>query len=52
LWAADVPVETLTCAGTDHLIDEDGVVRGGLFLNQMLGAQPPDFASAGHNEAS
>jgi phospholipase/carboxylesterase len=46
LRATEVPVETLTCAGTDHVIDEDGVVRGGLFLHQVLGAPTPDFATA------
>ncbi len=52
LRAADVPVETLTCDGTEHSIDQEGVVRGGLFLHRMFGAPPPDFAVAGPNEAS
>jgi phospholipase/carboxylesterase len=43
---AAVPVKTLTCVGTDHVIDEDGVVQGGLFLHQILGAPPTDFATA------
>jgi phospholipase/carboxylesterase len=40
LRATDVPVETLTCDGTEHSIDQEGVVRGGLFLHQMLRAHP------------
>ena len=38
LRAAGVPVETLACAGTEHSIDQEGLVRGGLFLHQMLSA--------------
>jgi phospholipase/carboxylesterase len=37
LRAAGVPVETLACVGTEHSIDQEGLVRGGLFLQQMLG---------------
>jgi phospholipase/carboxylesterase len=36
LRAAGVPVETLACVGTDHSIDQEGLVRGGLFLHQVL----------------
>jgi phospholipase/carboxylesterase len=45
LRAAGVSVETLACAGLDHSISEDGVVRGGLFLHQALGAPVPSFAT-------
>jgi phospholipase/carboxylesterase len=38
LRAAGVPVETLACVGTDHSIDQEGLVRGGLFLRDMLSA--------------
>jgi phospholipase/carboxylesterase len=38
LRAAGVAVETLACVGTGHSIDEEGLVRGGLFLHQVLGA--------------
>jgi phospholipase/carboxylesterase len=38
LRAAGVRVETLACIGTDHSIDQEGIVRGGLFLHQMLNA--------------
>jgi phospholipase/carboxylesterase len=48
LRAADVPVETLTCDGTEHLIDHEGVVRGGLFCIRCW-APTPDFAVAGRN---
>jgi phospholipase/carboxylesterase len=37
LRAAGVPVETLACVGTEHSIDQEGLVRGGMFLQQMLG---------------
>lgn len=36
LRAADVRIETLACAGTGHSIDQEGLVRGGLFLHQVL----------------
>lgn len=36
LRAAGVAVETLACVGTGHSIDEEGLVRGGLFLHQVL----------------
>ena len=32
-----VPVETLSCPGVGHSIDEDGLRRGGAFLKQVLG---------------
>lgn len=38
LKAADVAVETVTCPGTAHGIDEQGLTRGGAFLSQVLGA--------------
>jgi phospholipase/carboxylesterase len=41
LQAAGVTVETLACVGIGHSIDEDGLVRGGLFLQQMLGTPEP-----------
>lgn len=40
LRAAEVPVETLTCAGAEHTIDQQGLVRGGQFLRQVLSATP------------
>jgi phospholipase/carboxylesterase len=38
LTAAGVSVETLTCPGMGHSIDEDGLRRGGQFLQQVLSA--------------
>ncbi len=38
LRAAGVPVETLACVGTEHSIDQEGLLRGGLFLHQTLSA--------------
>jgi phospholipase/carboxylesterase len=38
LQAAGVPVQTLACAGTEHSIDQEGLVRGGFFLHRTLGA--------------
>jgi phospholipase/carboxylesterase len=38
LRAAGVPVETLACVGTEHSIDQEGLVRGGLFLQQAFSA--------------
>ncbi|HEV2303123.1 MAG TPA: prolyl oligopeptidase family serine peptidase [Stellaceae bacterium] len=32
-----VPVDTLTCPGIGHSIDENGLRRGGAFLQQVLG---------------
>ena len=37
LKAADVPVETLSCPGIGHSIDEAGLSRGGRFLRDVLG---------------
>ena len=45
LRAAGVSVETMSCVGLDHSISEDGVVRGGLFLHQVLGAPVPSFVT-------
>ena len=36
LNAAGVPVETATCFGIGHSIDEEGLRRGGLFLENVL----------------
>jgi phospholipase/carboxylesterase len=36
LQATGIRVETLACVGTEHSIDEEGLVRGGLFLHQVL----------------
>jgi phospholipase/carboxylesterase len=36
LEAARVPVETVTCFGIGHSIDEEGLRRGGLFLQDVL----------------
>ena len=36
LEGAGVPVETLTCDGIGHSIDEDGLRRGGSFLKDVL----------------
>lgn len=36
LKAADVPVETLTCPGIGHSIDQEGLRRGGHFLKGVL----------------
>ncbi len=38
LQAAGVPVETLACVGVEHSIDQQGLVRGGQFLRQVLSA--------------
>jgi len=41
LTGIGVPVETLTCAGIGHSIDENGLRRGGSFLNEVFyGATP------------
>jgi phospholipase/carboxylesterase len=37
LRAAGVPVETLSCPGIGHSIDEVGLSRGGRFLKSVLG---------------
>jgi phospholipase/carboxylesterase len=36
LSAAGVPIETMSCPGTGHAIDEVGLRRGGAFLNEVL----------------
>ncbi len=36
LKEAGVPVETLTCTGIGHSIDENGLRRGGMFLRDVL----------------
>jgi phospholipase/carboxylesterase len=36
LESAGVPVETLTCSGTGHSIDDNGLRRGGSFLKDVL----------------
>jgi phospholipase/carboxylesterase len=36
LRAAGVPVETLSCPGVGHSIDQNGLVRGGRFLKDVL----------------
>ena len=36
LETAGVPVETVTCPGVGHSIDEEGLRRGGLFLKDVL----------------
>lgn len=41
LRAANVPVETLTCPGIGHSIDENGLRRGGLFLRDGLSGATP-----------
>jgi phospholipase/carboxylesterase len=41
LEAAGVPVETLTCPGLGHGIDEEGLKRGGDFLRACFAAQHP-----------
>ena len=41
LKAAAVPVETLSCPGVEHNIDQQGLERGGMFLRQVLSAAKP-----------
>lgn len=41
LKAVGVPVETLTCFGIGHSIDEEGLRRGGLFLRDVLSGTRP-----------
>jgi len=38
---ADVPVDTLTCPGVGHSIDENGLKRGGAFLKDALYGTTP-----------
>ncbi len=40
LREAQVPVETLVCAGAEHTIDPKGLERGGRFLREVLSARP------------
>jgi phospholipase/carboxylesterase len=41
LKGAGVPVDTLTCPGIGHSIDEDGLGRGGAFLKNVLYGTTP-----------
>ena len=41
LTEAGVPVETLTCPGIGHSIDENGLRRGGSFLKEVLYGTTP-----------
>ena len=41
LTVAGVPVETLTCPGVGHSIDETGLRRGGSFLKEVLYQKKP-----------
>jgi phospholipase/carboxylesterase len=41
---AGIPVETLTCVGTAHAIDPEGLRRGGRFLREVLSAPRPTAA--------
>ena len=41
LTDASVPVETLTCPGIGHSIDENGLRRGGSFLKEVLDETTP-----------
>ena len=41
LKAAGVPVQTLSCPGVEHNIDQQGLERGGMFLRQVLSAAKP-----------
>jgi phospholipase/carboxylesterase len=41
LKAAGIPVETVTCPGIGHSIDEEGLRRGGLFLKDVLNGTRP-----------
>jgi phospholipase/carboxylesterase len=41
LTEAGVPVETLTCPGIGHSIDENGLRRGGSFLKEVLDEKTP-----------
>lgn len=43
----DVPVETLSCVGMGHSIDQDGLTRGGRFLVSRLNAGAAGPAAAG-----
>lgn len=41
LKEAGVPVETLSCPGVEHNIDQQGLERGGMFLRQILTPKRP-----------
>lgn len=41
LKAAGVPVETLSCPGVEHSIDQQGLERGGTFLREVFTAKKP-----------
>jgi phospholipase/carboxylesterase len=41
LRATDIAVETLLCPGTGHSIDEEGLVRGGIFLHKAFNSPKP-----------
>jgi phospholipase/carboxylesterase len=41
LKAAGVPVETLSCPGIEHNIDQQGLERGGIFLREVLSRKTP-----------
>ena len=41
LKAAGVAVETLSCPGTEHNIDQQGLERGGVFLRDVLNQKRP-----------
>lgn len=40
LEAAGLPIETVTCPGIGHSIDEEGLRRGGLFLRDAFSGAP------------
>jgi phospholipase/carboxylesterase len=41
LKEAGVPVETVSCVGTEHSIDQQGLERGGMFLREVLSQRKP-----------
>jgi phospholipase/carboxylesterase len=41
LKAAGVPVETVSCYGVEHSIDQEGLRRGGQFLRDVFSAKGP-----------
>src|SRR5215469_17337462 len=41
LKGVDIPVDTLTCPGVGHSIDENGLRRGGAFLKDVLYGMTP-----------
>jgi phospholipase/carboxylesterase len=50
LAAAGVPIETMTCPGIGHAIDEAGLRRGGVFLNEVLTYRGPAAAGVSGGE--